>query len=109
MQRSIPTFGLLFTSVSAIIGSGWLFSAFYTATLAGPAATLAWIIGGIFVLVIAFVFAEVCSMLPITGSSARVPQYTGELSICMDDLALISCIDGCRSSGGNSICEFLFS
>jgi amino acid transporter len=76
MQRSIPMFGLLFTSVSAIIGSGWLFSAFYTATLAGPAATLAWVIGGIFVLVIAFIFAEVCSMLPITGSSARVPQYT---------------------------------
>jgi amino acid transporter len=76
MQRSIPTFGLLFTSVSAIIGSGWLFSAFYTATLAGPAATLAWIIGGVFVLVIAFIFAEVCSMLPISGSSARIPQYT---------------------------------
>jgi amino acid transporter len=76
MKRSIPTFGLLFTSISAIIGSGWLFSAFYTSTLAGPAATLAWIIGGIFVLVIAFIFAEVCSMLPITGSSARVPQYT---------------------------------
>lgn len=76
MQRSIPMFGLLFTSVSAIIGSGWLFSAYYTATLAGPAATLAWVIGGIFVLVIAFIFAEVCSMLPITGSSIRVPQYT---------------------------------
>lgn len=76
MKRTIPTFGLLFTSVSAIIGSGWLFGAFYTSQLAGPAATLAWIIGGIFVLVIAFIFAEVCSMLPITGSSARVPQYT---------------------------------
>lgn len=76
MKRTIPMFGLLFTSISAIIGSGWLFSAFYTSQLAGPAATLAWIIGGVFVLVIAFIFAEVCSMLPITGSSARVPQYT---------------------------------
>ena len=76
MQRSISTSGLLFASISAIIGSGWLFNAFYTSTLAGPAAVLSWLIGGIFILVIAFVFAEVCGMLPITGSSARVPQYT---------------------------------
>jgi len=76
MQRSISVSGLLFASVSAIIGSGWLFNAFYTATLAGPAAILSWLIGGGFILVIALVFAEVCGMLPITGSSARIPQYT---------------------------------
>ncbi len=76
MKRSISTFGLLLTSVSAIIGSGWLFSAYYTAAIAGPAASLSWIIGGAFVMIVAFAFAEICGMIPITGSSARIPQYT---------------------------------
>lgn len=76
MKRTISTFGLLLTSLSAIIGSGWLFSAYYTSTLAGPASLLAWVIGGIFILIIAFVFAEVSSMLPISGASTRIPQLT---------------------------------
>jgi amino acid transporter len=76
MKRSISTFGLLLTSISAIIGSGWLFSAYYTAAIAGPAATLSWLIGGVFVVIVAFVFAEICGMLPITGSSTRIPQFT---------------------------------
>lgn len=76
INRSISTFGLLLTSVSAIIGSGWLFSAFYTAKIAGPAASLAWLIGGLFAIIIAFVFAEICSMIPVSGSSVRIPHYT---------------------------------
>ncbi len=76
MKRSISSFGLLFTSISAIIGSGWLFGAFYTSTLAGPAALLAWVIGAIMIMVVAFVFAELSSMLPISGSSTRIPHFT---------------------------------
>lgn len=75
-KRSITPIGLLLTSVSAIIGSGWLFSAFYSAKLAGPSAILSWIIGGFAVICIAFVFAELCAMLPITGSSTRIPLFT---------------------------------
>ncbi len=76
IHRSISAFGLLLTSVSAIIGSGWLFSAYYTAKIAGPAASLSWLIGGLFAAVIAFVFAEICSMIPVSGSSVRIPHYT---------------------------------
>jgi amino acid transporter len=76
MKRTISAFALLLTSVSAIIGSGWLFGAYYTASIAGPAAILSWMIGGIFLIIVAFVYAEICGMLPITGSSARIPQYT---------------------------------
>ncbi len=76
IHRSINTFSLLLTSISAIIGSGWLFSAYYTAKIAGPAASLAWLIGGLFAVVIAFVFAEICSMIPVSGSSVRIPHYT---------------------------------
>lgn len=76
MKRSISTFGLLLTSVSAIIGSGWLFSAYYTASIAGPAAILSWMIGGVSLVIVAFVFAEICGMLPVTASSTRIPQFT---------------------------------
>jgi amino acid transporter len=76
MRRSISPLTLLFASVSAILGSGWLFASFYTARLAGPSVILAWILGGFAVVVIAFVFAELCALLPVTGSSTRIPQYT---------------------------------
>lgn len=76
MRRSISNTALLFTSVSAILGSGWLFAAFYTAQAAGPASLLAWLIGGGAVIIIAFVFAELSAMLPIMGSSSRIPHFT---------------------------------
>lgn len=76
MERTISPLGLLLTSISAIIGSGWLFSAFYTAELAGPASILSWVLGGVFMIIVAFVFAELCSMLPISGSSTRIPHFT---------------------------------
>lgn len=76
MKRTISTPALLFASISAILGSGWLFAAFYTSILAGPSAMISWIIGGGIVIVIAFVFAELSAMIPIMGSSTRIPQYT---------------------------------
>lgn len=76
MKRSISVSGLLFSSISPIIGSGWLFACYYTANLAGPAAVISWLIGSVSVIIIAFVFAELCVMLPITGSSVRIPQFT---------------------------------
>ena len=75
-KRSITPLSLLFASVSAILGSGWLFSAYLTAEIAGPAALVAWLLGGVLMMGIAFVFAEMCAMLPITGSSTRIPHFT---------------------------------
>ncbi|HLD84768.1 MAG TPA: APC family permease, partial [Coxiellaceae bacterium] len=76
MKRSVTTMTLLFTAVSAILGSGWLFAAYYASTIAGPAATLSWIIAAICIIFIAFVFAELTSMLPVMGASARIPHLT---------------------------------
>ncbi len=66
MKREISSLGLLFTSVSAIMGSGWLFSAFYASEAAGPASLISWIIGGILICIIAFVFGEICAMILIS-------------------------------------------
>lgn len=76
MKRSVTAFTLLLTSVSAILGSGWLFSAYYTAQYAGPSALLSWLIAGFCVMFVAFVFAELNAMLPIMGASTRIPQVT---------------------------------
>ena len=76
IKRSISPLGLLMASISAIIGSGWLFSAFYTSRIAGPAALISWLIGGLSLIIVAFVFAEICTLIPITGSSTRIPQFT---------------------------------
>ena len=76
MKRSISLTALLFASVSAILGSGWLFVAYYTSILAGASALLSWVIGGAALAIVAFTFAELCAMIPITGSSTRIPHYT---------------------------------
>ncbi|MDA0911478.1 MAG: amino acid permease, partial [Proteobacteria bacterium] len=74
--RNISIAGLLFSSISAILGSGWLFAASQTASYAGHAAMLSWIIGALLIMIIAFVFAEICTMIPVTGSSTRIPHIT---------------------------------
>ncbi len=76
MHRTISPLGLLFISVSAIIGSGWLFGAMYAAKSAGPASIFSWIIAGGCVCVIAFTYAEICSIVPVSASSVRLPQFT---------------------------------
>lgn len=76
MRRSISSVALLFASVSAVLGSGWLFASFYTAKIAGPAAFFSWIIGGALIAIVAFTFAELSAMIPIMGSSTRIPHYT---------------------------------
>ena len=76
MRRHVSTTALLFASVSAILGSGWLFAAYYASRIAGPAAIISWLIGGALIITIAFVFAELAAMIPIAGSSVRIPQFT---------------------------------
>ena len=72
-KRTITPIGLLLATISAIIGSGWLFSSYYASSLAGPASIISWLIGGVGVMIIAFTFAEICTLIPVTGSSTRTP------------------------------------
>ncbi|WP_039670116.1 amino acid permease [Coxiella endosymbiont of Amblyomma americanum] len=75
-KRRIGPIGLMMSSVSAMIGSGWLFSSLYVGRLAGPASVVAWMFGGILVVIVALTYAEITTMLPITGGSTRFPQLT---------------------------------
>jgi amino acid transporter len=81
LRRDAGPIGLLFASVGGMIGSGWLFGALNAAKIAGPAALISWVIGGIAVLLLAFVYAELSTMFPKPGAVIIFPQ------LCFGDLA----------------------
>lgn len=93
-KRSITTLGMLFTSLGCMIGSGWLFGAYYAAQIAGPAAIVSWLLGGILIIFIALTFSELSAALPLAGGVARFPQFShGNLvSFAMSWLAWLSCV-----------------
>lgn len=59
-----------------MIGSGWLFSSMYAAQAAGPAALISWVIGGVLMLLVALVFAELGMVRPESGGLVRYPLYS---------------------------------
>jgi amino acid transporter len=75
LHRDVGMVGLLFASVGSIIGSGWLFGAQNASAVAGPAALLAWVLGGAAMMLLALVHAELGGMYPVAGGSARFPHY----------------------------------
>ncbi|HEU4618050.1 MAG TPA: APC family permease [Gammaproteobacteria bacterium] len=76
LRRDIGVIGLLFTAVGSIIGSGWLFGALRAAQIAGPAAILAWCIGGVMIMLIGLCYAELGAMFPVSGGVVRFPQFS---------------------------------
>jgi amino acid transporter len=76
LHRRLGPIGLLFSAVGSIIGSGWLFAAFESSGIAGPAAILSWVIGSVLFLLIALVYAELGVMFPVAGGVARFPHWS---------------------------------
>jgi amino acid transporter len=74
LRREIGLVGATWASETSIIGSGWLFGAFGAATAAGTSALLGWVIGGVVVIILALVHAELGGMYPISGGTARFPH-----------------------------------
>ncbi|MFI9161653.1 APC family permease [Kitasatospora aureofaciens] len=75
LKREVGLAGLLWASVGAIIGSGWLFGAQKAAVAAGPAALLSWGIGAVAIILLALVHAELGGLFPVAGGTARYPHY----------------------------------
>ena len=75
LKREIGLISLLWASMGSIIGSGWLFGAQKGLLAAGPSALISWGIGGVAILVLALVHAELGAMYPVSGGSARFPHY----------------------------------
>ena len=75
-KRTVGPVGLMFTAISGMLGSAWLFGPFYAAQIAGPAAIVSWGIGAVVMLIIAMTFAELTSMFPIAGAHARFMLFS---------------------------------
>src|SRR5258708_36111165 len=75
LKRQMGLIGATSTSETSIIGSGWLFGALGAAQFAGPAALIGWILGGIAVIILALVHAELGAMYPVAGGTARFPHF----------------------------------
>jgi amino acid transporter len=74
LRREIGFIGLLWASTGSIIGSGWLFGAQTALSAAGPAAVISWAIGGVAIMLLALVHAELGAMYPVAGGTARFPH-----------------------------------
>lgn len=94
LQKNISNFGLLSAAICGMIGSGWLFGGMIAAKAAGPAAIISWILGGIIVAVIAVTFAELATMLPVTGGVVRYIHFShGTVaSFSISWLTWLSCV-----------------
>ena len=75
-SRSIGLFGLTMVGIGSIIGSGWLFGAYFAAKLAGPGAIFSWIIGGAVIMLIALTISELASSFPKAGGMVRYFEYS---------------------------------
>lgn len=75
LVREVGLIGLMWASMGSIIGSGWLFGPQEALIAAGPAAIISWIIGGVAIVVLALVHAELGGMYPVSGGTARFPHY----------------------------------
>lgn len=76
LKRDISTINILTVSAGGMIGSGWLFSPFISAQMAGANALISWIIAAIFMLFIALPLCELGTMFPVSGGMSNYPTYT---------------------------------
>ncbi|MDA8193624.1 MAG: APC family permease [Thermaerobacter sp.] len=75
-KHELGLIDLTFASLGGIIGSGWILASLFASGVAGPAAIISWIIGGIAVLLLGLVYSELGGALPEAGGIARYPQYS---------------------------------
>lgn len=76
LKRDISTTNILTASAGGMIGSGWLFSPFISAQIAGSNALISWVIAAVFMLFIALPLCELGTMFPVSGGMSNYPTFT---------------------------------
>lgn len=76
LKRDISTTNVLIVAAGSMIGSGWLFSPFISAHIAGSAALISWIIATFFMILIALPLCELGTIFPISGGMSNYPTIT---------------------------------
>ena len=74
LKRTISKGNLLLLTAGGIIGSGWLFSPFISAKIAGPYALIAWIIAFLCIVCIALPLCELGALFPMAGGMVNYPR-----------------------------------
>ena len=64
--------GLTAIGIGTMVGSGWLFSSYYAARIAGSGSIFAWVLTSLFILILGLCLAEVASTFPKRGLMARL-------------------------------------
>ena len=87
VRKELGTFALLMTGLGTIIGSGWLFGAWKAASVAGPAAVIAWVLGMIATVFIGLTYAELAGRrgVPVGTVKSWVRRGLARLRDCMLD------------------------
>ena len=75
-QQHIGLAGLTIAAFSSMLGSGWLFSSWRAAQLAGPASILAWPIGAVIMGLLSLNYIELSAAYPKAGGMARFAELT---------------------------------
>ncbi|MDX1836279.1 APC family permease [Legionella taurinensis] len=76
LKRDISRTNILVASAGGMIGSGWLFSPFISAQMAGSNALVSWVIAALFMLFIALPLCELGTMFPVAGGMSNYPTFT---------------------------------
>ncbi len=75
-KREAGIIGLLYASLGGIIGSGWLKGPLNAAVRAGPLSMFSWLIGGVAILMLAMVYAELATLFPRGGAVVHFPRLS---------------------------------
>ncbi|MGW2328602.1 APC family permease [Streptomyces sp. NPDC001700] len=76
LKRSLGLWQLTLLGVSTQIGSGWLFAVLSSASVAGPAAVLSWIIGAVLFIIVSLTWIELGTLFPRSGGIVRYPALS---------------------------------
>lgn len=76
LKRDISAINVLIAAAGGMIGSGWLFSPFISAQMAGSNALICWVIAAFFMVFIALPLCELGAMFPMSGGMANYPTFT---------------------------------
>lgn len=76
LKRDISRTNILIASAGGMIGSGWLFSPFISAQMAGSNALISWVIAAVFMVFVALPLCELGAMFPVAGGMSNYPTFT---------------------------------
>lgn len=76
LRRDISTTNVLIAAAGGMVGSGWLFSPYISAQIAGSNSLISWVIATFFMLFIALPLCELGTMFPISGGMSNYPTFT---------------------------------